>query len=68
MYDPLGGRSASRAQEVGYVTQGIAQVLTYAVGVAVEGWLVLHNRAVMTVLFVVLGVDLVAKGLPPLGR
>jgi len=35
---------------------------------AVKGWLVLHNGAVMTVLFVVLGVDLIAKGLPPLGR
>ena len=31
-----------------------------------KGWLVLHNGAVMTVLFVVLGVDLVSKGLPPL--
>jgi len=34
----------------------------------VKGWLVLHNGAVMTVLFVVLGVDLVSKGLSPLGR
>jgi hypothetical protein len=34
---------------------------------AVKGWLVLHNGAVMTVLFVVLGVDLVSRRLPPLG-
>ena len=34
---------------------------------AAKGWLVLHNGAVMTVLFVVLGVDLISKGLPPLG-
>jgi hypothetical protein len=33
---------------------------------AAKGWLVLRNGAVMTVLFVVLGVDLVSKGLPPL--
>ena len=31
-----------------------------------KGWLSVHNDAVMTVLFLVLGVDLVAKGLPPL--
>lgn len=31
-----------------------------------KGWLALHNDAVMTVLFLVLGADLVAKGLPPL--
>lgn len=31
-----------------------------------KGWLAVHNDAVMTVLFVVLGVDLIAKGLPPL--
>ena len=35
---------------------------------AVKGWLVLHNGAVMTVLFVVLGADLISKGLPPIGR
>jgi len=34
---------------------------------AVKGWLVVHNGAVMTVPFVVLGVDLISKGLPPLG-
>ena len=34
---------------------------------SVKGWLVLHNGVVMTVLFVVLGVDLISKGLPPLG-
>ena len=29
-------------------------------------WLAVHNDAVMTVLFLVLGVDLIVKGLPPL--
>ena len=33
---------------------------------AVKDWLALHNDAVMTVLFLVLGVDLVSKGIPPL--
>jgi threonine/homoserine/homoserine lactone efflux protein len=33
---------------------------------ALKGWLALHNGAVMTVLFLVLGVDLIAKGLAPL--
>ncbi len=31
-----------------------------------KGWLVAHNAAVMTVLFLVFGVDLIAKALPPL--
>jgi threonine/homoserine/homoserine lactone efflux protein len=31
-----------------------------------KGWLTVHNAAVMTVLFLVLGVDLIAKGLAPL--
>jgi hypothetical protein len=31
-----------------------------------KGWLALHNAAVMTVLFLVFGVNLVADGLPPL--
>ena len=31
-----------------------------------KGWLALHNPAVMAVLFVVFGVDLIAKGIPPL--
>lgn len=31
-----------------------------------KGWLAAHNAAVMTVLFLVFGVDLIAKGLPPL--
>jgi threonine/homoserine/homoserine lactone efflux protein len=31
-----------------------------------KGWLSSHNAAVMAVLFVVFGVDLIAKGLPPL--
>ncbi len=30
-----------------------------------EDWLALHNAAVMAVLFLVFGVDLIAKGLPP---
>jgi threonine/homoserine/homoserine lactone efflux protein len=31
-----------------------------------KGWLALHNDAVMTVLFLVFGVNLIAKGIPPL--
>jgi threonine/homoserine/homoserine lactone efflux protein len=31
-----------------------------------KGWLAVHNAAVMAVLFVVFGVDLIAKGIPPL--
>ena len=31
-----------------------------------KGWLTVHNAAVMTVLFLILGVDLIAKGLAPL--
>ena len=31
-----------------------------------KAWLVVHNDAVMTVLFLVFGVDLIAKGIPPL--
>ena len=31
-----------------------------------KAWLALHNDAVMTVLFLVFGVDLIAKGIPPL--
>ena len=33
---------------------------------SLKGWLALHNAAVMAVLFVVFGVDLIAKGIPPL--
>ena len=33
---------------------------------AMKGWLAVHNAAVMTVLFLVFGVDLIAKGLGPL--
>ena len=33
---------------------------------SLKDWLALHNAAVMTVLFVVFGVDLIAKGIPPL--
>ncbi len=33
---------------------------------AVKEWLALHNDAVMTVLFLVLGVNLISKGIPPL--
>jgi hypothetical protein len=32
----------------------------------VKTWLTAHNGAVMMVLFLVLGVDLIAKGLPPI--
>jgi threonine/homoserine/homoserine lactone efflux protein len=31
-----------------------------------KGWLVAHNAAVMTVLFLVFGVSLISKGIPPL--
>ena len=31
-----------------------------------KGWLTIHNPAVMAVLFVVFGIDLIAKGIPPL--
>jgi threonine/homoserine/homoserine lactone efflux protein len=31
-----------------------------------KGWLTVHNAAVMAVVLLVLGVDLIAKGLPPL--
>jgi Sap, sulfolipid-1-addressing protein len=33
---------------------------------SVKGWLAVHNDAVMTVLFLVFGVNLIAKGIPPL--
>ena len=33
---------------------------------SMKAWLAVHNAAVMTVLFLVFGVDLIAKGLPPL--
>lgn len=29
-------------------------------------WLAIHNDAVTAVLFLIIGVDLIAKGLPPL--
>ncbi len=32
-----------------------------------KAWLAVHNTAVMAVLFLVFGVDLIAKGIPPLG-
>jgi len=35
---------------------------------SVKGWLAVHNDAVMMVLFLVLGVNLIAKGIPPLTR
>lgn len=35
---------------------------------ALKGWLAVHNAAVMTVLLLVLGVKLIADGLPVLGR
>jgi hypothetical protein len=33
---------------------------------SMKSWLATHNAAVMTVLFLVFGVDLIAKGIPPL--
>jgi hypothetical protein len=33
---------------------------------AIKGWLAAHNAAVMTVLFLIFGADLIAKGIPPL--
>ena len=33
---------------------------------SLKSWLAVHNAAVMAVLFVVFGVDLIAKGIPPL--
>jgi hypothetical protein len=33
---------------------------------SMKGWLAVHNGAVMAVLFLVFGVDLIAKGIPPL--
>ena len=33
---------------------------------SLKSWLTVHNAAVMAVLFVVFGVDLIAKGIPPL--
>ena len=56
--------SLTIAAPVGYYLLGgqkAADALT-----ELKGWLSVHNDAVMTVLFLVLGVDLVAKGLPPL--
>ncbi len=47
--------------------QGISEIHTYAVGVAigsVVSWT--QNDAVMAVLFLVFGVNLIAKGIPPL--
>jgi Sap, sulfolipid-1-addressing protein len=35
---------------------------------SLKSWLTVHNAAVMAVLFVVFGVDLIAKGIPPLSR
>ena len=34
----------------------------------VKVWLAVHNDAVMTVLFLVLGVNLISKGIPPLAE
>jgi hypothetical protein len=33
---------------------------------SLKGWLAIHNAAVTVVLFLVFGVDLIAKGIPPL--
>ncbi len=35
---------------------------------SLKDWLAMHNAAVMTVLFLVFGVDLIAKGIPPLSN
>jgi predicted transporter len=59
---------------IGSITIG-APVLYYLFGGAGAGarlrdlkdWLAVHNDAVMTVLFLVLGAKLIADGLPPLG-
>jgi hypothetical protein len=56
--------SLTIAAPVGYYLLGgqkAADALT-----ELKGWLTAHNDAVMTVLFLVIGADLVAKGLPPL--
>jgi uncharacterized membrane protein YoaK (UPF0700 family) len=47
---------------------GIGEVLTFGVGVAISpaGIIAVHNDAVMAVLFLVFGVALIAKG--PLTR
>jgi len=52
----------------------VGPVVYYLVGGAkakakldsLKSWLAVHNAAVMAVLFVVFGVDLIAKGIPPL--
>ena len=31
----------------------------------IKGWLAVHHHALMTVLFLVFGVNLIAKGIPP---
>ncbi len=56
--------SLTIAVPVGYYLLGGASAAD-RLGVT-KGWLTLHNDAVMTVLFLVLGADLVAQGLPPL--
>jgi uncharacterized membrane protein YdjX (TVP38/TMEM64 family) len=33
---------------------------------SMKGWLTIHSAAVMTVVLLILGVDLIAKGIPPL--
>ena len=56
--------SLTIAAPVGYYLLGgqkAADALT-----ELKTWLSVHNDAVMTVLFLVLGVDLIAKGLPPI--
>jgi hypothetical protein len=56
--------SVTIAGPVVYALVGGARVRT-ALDSA-KAWLGVHNAAVMTVLFLVFGVDLIAKGLPPL--
>ncbi|HWD54020.1 MAG TPA: GAP family protein [Acidimicrobiales bacterium] len=57
--------SLTIAGPVLYATFGGARAKTSSLGSA-KGWLGEHNAAVMAVLFLVFGVDLIAKGLPPL--
>jgi hypothetical protein len=56
--------SLSIGAPVGYYLLGGASAKDHLTGL--KNWLGVHNDAVMTVLLLVLGVDLIAKGLPPL--
>jgi hypothetical protein len=56
--------SLTIAAPVGYYLLGGQKAEDALTGL--KAWLTVHNDAVMTVLFLVLGADLIAKGLPPL--